>query len=251
MQRRLMIAGNWKMNLSLPQAQSLAASCTRTVRPDGAEMLLCPSHGWLYSVAETLRGSSVAMGAQDISEYATGAYTGEMSGSMLKELGCRYVIVGHSERRALFAEGNERVAKKFVAAQDAGLVPLLCLGESEGQRQSGDTEAVIAAQLEAVLDRAGISAFDNATIAYEPVWAIGTGLTAAPEDAQAVHAFIRSLLSERDAKIASFVRILYGGSVKPANAREIFCRPDIDGGLIGGASLNAESFAAIYAAAPG
>jgi len=237
------------MNLRRDEATVLAQICVQTARPEGPEMLLFPSHGWLSDVARCVTDSLVEMGGQDLSEYTAGAYTGEVSASMLKELGCKYALVGHSERRQLFGEDNARAAAKFVAARAAGLIPVLCLGESLQQREAGKAESVIAEQLDAVVALVGVAAFRQAIIAYEPVWAIGTGVTAATQDAQAIHAFIRSKLASQDAKIADFVRILYGGSVKPGNAADLFAQPDIDGGLIGGASLDAESFAAIYNAA--
>ncbi|HET7175506.1 MAG TPA: triose-phosphate isomerase, partial [Gammaproteobacteria bacterium] len=191
----------------------------------------------------------VSLGAQDLCAEDNGAYTGEISGVMLKDFDCRYVIVGHSERRALYVENDALVARKFMAAQKAGLTPILCVGETLAEREAGDTSAVVSRQLKAVLDAAGIAAFGAAVVAYEPVWAIGTGRTAKSDQAQEVHALIRSMLAAQDAKIASDVRLLYGGSVKAANAIELFRMPDIDGGLVGGASLDAGEFLAISAAA--
>jgi len=188
-------------------------------------------------------------GAQDLSEHAQGAYTGEVSAAMLKDIGCSYVLAGHSERRQYHAESDDLVARKFVAAQGAGLVPILCVGETLDERDGGATERVIARQLDAVVARAGIGAFGKAVLAYEPVWAIGTGRTATPEQAQAVHKFIRDKLAGLDGTIAGSLRLLYGGSVKPSNAAELFGQPDVDGGLIGGASLVAEDFLAICDAA--
>ncbi len=213
------------------------------------ELLVCPPFPYLAQVAGLLEGSAIGLGAQTVSEHAHGAYTGEVSADMLVDIGCDYVIVGHSERRALYAESNADVAAKFSAALDSGLKPILCVGETLEQRENGETEAVVKAQLEAVLDTVGIAGFTTAVVAYEPVWAIGTGLTASPEQAQEVHGTIRELLASRDAEIAAALLILYGGSVKGDNAQGLFAMPDIDGGLIGGASLKAEDFLAIAEAA--
>jgi triosephosphate isomerase len=201
--------------------------------------------------ARLLQGSVIALGAQDLCEQTgEGAYTGEVSGAMLRDAGCRYVIVGHSERRTIYGEDDQRVAEKFFAARAAGLTPILCVGERLEERERGDTEAVVARQLDAVLNReGGAAALAGAVIAYEPVWAIGTGRTATPEQAQQVHAFIRRRIAGRDRGVADRLQILYGGSVKPGNAAELFAMADIDGGLIGGASLDAEHFLAICRAA--
>ena len=215
-----------------------------------ARMLVCPPFVYLQPVAEWLAGSAIRLGAQDLSEETTaGAFTGEVAGSMLRDVGCEFAIVGHSERRALYGESDEQVATKFRAAQAQGLTPILCVGESLQQREEGRTEAVVRRQVDAVLSSAGVSAFAAAVIAYEPVWAIGTGRTATPDQAQAVHALIRSMIGAQDATIAGGLTILYGGSVKGANARELFAMADIDGGLVGGASLDASDFLAIYEAA--
>ncbi|MGH8402705.1 MAG: triose-phosphate isomerase, partial [Gammaproteobacteria bacterium] len=195
------------------------------------------------------KGSALLLGAQDVCAEDDGAHTGEVSGAMLRDLDCRYVIVGHSERRALYGETDLLVARKFMAAQKAGLTPILCVGETLAERQRGETRMVVARQLDAVLDAAGVSAFAKAVVAYEPVWAIGTGKTASPEQAQEVHAFIRDSVRARDARIAAGIRLLYGGSVKASNAAELFRMPDIDGGLVGGASLEAREFLAICKAA--
>jgi triosephosphate isomerase len=194
-------------------------------------------------------GNGVAFGAQDVSAHDKGAYTGEVAAAMLADVGARYTLVGHSERRQYHAESSELVARKFAAAQAAGLVPILCVGESLEEREAGRTEDVIAAQLSPVLALAGVAAFANAVVAYEPVWAIGTGRTASPEQAQAVHAFIRSQIAALDARIADSLPLLYGGSVKPDNAASLFAQADVDGGLIGGASLAAADFLAIARAA--
>jgi len=215
----------------------------------GAEIAVFPPYVYLAELIARYRGAALGFGAQDVSEHAQGAYTGEVAALMLRDIGATHVLVGHSERRQYHAESNVSVAAKFAQAQAAGLVPLLCVGETLEQRDAGTTETIIAAQLDAVLERSGIGAFGAAIVAYEPVWAIGTGRTASPEQAQAVHAFIRGKLAAADATITSSLRILYGGSVKPSNAAELFAGEDVDGGLIGGAALVAGDFLAICAAA--
>jgi triosephosphate isomerase len=215
----------------------------------GIEAVVCVPFPYLAQAQAELAGSSVAWGAQNLSEHSKGAYTGEVSASMLRDFGCSYVIVGHSERRSLYGESDQQVAAKFIAAQAGGLVPILCVGESLEEREAGITEQVVARQLDAVISAAGIGALANAIVAYEPVWAIGTGKTASPEQAQAVHAYIRGKIAGLDAAIADGLVIQYGGSVKAANAAELLAQPDIDGGLIGGASLIADEFVAICRAA--
>jgi triosephosphate isomerase len=216
----------------------------------GPTMLLCPPFVYLAAVRQWLDGSAIELGAQDVADKpGSGAYTGEVSGQMLRDVGCSHVIVGHSERRALYGESDTVVATKFKAAQAAGLVPIACVGETLEQREAGETRAVIERQMAAVLDAAGVRAFAKAVVAYEPVWAIGTGKTASPEQAQEVHAFIRGMVAARDATIAAGLSILYGGSVKGGNARTLFAMPDIDGGLVGGASLVATEFLEIFRAA--
>ena len=215
----------------------------------GIEAVVCVPFPYLAQAQSMLAGSSIAWGAQNVSEHAKGAYTGEVSAAMLLDFGCKYVIVGHSERRSLYGESDERVASKYKAAQAAGLIPILCVGESLEERESGVTEAVVARQLDAVISAAGVGSLSNAVVAYEPVWAIGTGKTASPEQAQAVHAFIRNKIAALDAGVAAGLVIQYGGSVKAANASELMVQQDIDGGLIGGASLVADEFAAICRAA--
>jgi triosephosphate isomerase (TIM) len=250
--RKLLIAGNWKMNGSLAASAELVAALRAGVGPGGpaAEMLLCPPFVYLPAARDWLAGSPIALGAQNLADRPdAGAFTGEVSGAMLRDVGCRYVIVGHSERRALYAESDAVVATKFKLAQAAGLVPILCVGETLAEREAGETEQVVDRQVNAVLDAAGVVALAKAVIAYEPVWAIGTGRTATPEQAQAVHASIRAIVAARDATIAATVAILYGGSVKGANARNLFAMDDIDGGLVGGASLAAAEFLEIYRAA--
>jgi triosephosphate isomerase len=238
MARTRLVAGNWKMHGSRSANRALLASILKD-SVKGVECAVCVPFPYLGEVAEQLAGSPVAWGAQNVSEHAQGAYTGEVSAAMLLEFGCRYAIVGHSERRQIFGEGDAQVAAKFAAARAAGLTPILCVGETLAEREAGRTEEVVGRQLNVVLEK---SPFGEAVLAYEPVWAIGTGRNATPEQAQAVHAFLRK-------QVASATRILYGGSVKPQNAAAIFAMPDVDGGLIGGASLAAEDFLAILKAA--
>jgi len=248
--RSFLIAGNWKMNGNLAANAALVEGI-RVGMPDSenVDVLICPPFPYLASSAAQIGGSRVKLGAQTVSEHDSGAYTGETAPSMLVEIGCEYVLVGHSERRALYGESSETVAAKYVAAQKAGLKPVLCLGETLAEREAGDTERVIDQQIDAVLGSAGVESLANAVIAYEPVWAIGTGKTASPEQAQEVHAHIRRVVGEKDETIASAVQILYGGSVKGDNAAGLFGMPDIDGGLIGGASLKSDDFLAIANAA--
>jgi triosephosphate isomerase len=213
------------------------------------EAAVCVPFPYLAQARDKLRGTQLAWGAQNLSPHAQGAYTGEVSAAMIVDFGCRYVIVGHSERRSLYGDSDAVVAAKYDAALKAGLTPILCLGETLEQRESGITNQVVGGQLDAVMDACGVATLARAVIAYEPVWAIGTGRTASPEQAQEVHAMIRGSVAGRDATVAAGVQILYGGSVKPQNAREIFAMADIDGGLIGGASLVADDFLAIIDAA--
>jgi len=216
---------------------------------DNVDMLVCPPYPYLATVAAQVDGSRLQLGAQNVSEHEKGAFTGEVAPAMLKDIGCSHVLVGHSERRSLYGESSAQVAAKFAAALAEGLTPVLCVGETLEQREAGETEAVVKEQLDAVLDTAGIAALGRAIVAYEPVWAIGTGLTATPEQAQDVHRFIRAEVAARDEGIADSLQILYGGSVKGDNAAGLFGMPDIDGGLIGGASLKVEDFLAIARAA--
>ncbi|NKF22637.1 triose-phosphate isomerase [Solimonas marina] len=251
MARRKMVAGNWKMNGARDANASLVRDIVFDVKrfPD-IDIVICPPAVYIDPVGQMLSGSSVQLGGQTLCEQEKpGAFTGEIHGGMLKDIGCSYVIVGHSERRALYGETDAVVATKFLTAQACGLQPILCLGETLEEREAGQTEAVLARQLAAVIDAAGVEAFKSAVIAYEPVWAIGTGRTATGEQAQAAHAFIRGQLAQANAKIAGSTRILYGGSVKADNAVALFAEPDVDGGLIGGASLKAAEFLAICAAA--
>ena len=248
--RGYLVAGNWKMNGSFDANRALVAGIVAGAPADGdVQLLVCPPFPYISSVGKLIEGSPVQLGAQNVSEHSSGAFTGETAGSMLRDVGCDFVIVGHSERRAMMGETSSIVADKFKAALDAGLRPILCVGETLDQRESGQTKAVIDEQLTAVLDAAGIDGFEDAVIAYEPVWAIGTGVTASPEQAQEVHRHIRDLLESRDAGVAEKIKILYGGSVKGDNAAGLFSNPDIDGGLIGGASLKSDDFLAIAEAA--
>jgi triosephosphate isomerase len=248
--RDFLVAGNWKMNGSTAaNAELLAGIIDGVPEGDGFSLLVCPPFPYIAAVAAQVKGSAVRVGAQNVSEHDKGAFTGEVAPAMLRDVGCDYAIVGHSERRSLYGETSEQVAAKFVAAQAAGIVPILCVGETLEEREAGTTEAVVDEQLDAVLDAAGIGAFARAVVAYEPVWAIGTGMTATPEQAQDVHRHIRARLAEHDPAIAEGVQVLYGGSMKGDNAAGLLAQPDIDGGLIGGASLKADDFLAIAQAA--
>ncbi len=248
--RRFLVAGNWKMNGSAVGSDELVAGILDGApEGDGFEILVCPPFPYLAAVSAQADGSAVRVGAQNVSEHESGAYTGETAAAMLLDAGCEYVIVGHSERRSIYGESNEQVAAKFAAALAVGLKPILCVGETLEEREAGTTESVVDDQLDAVLNRTGIEAFANAVVAYEPVWAIGTGMTATPEQAQEVHAHIRGRLAAQNESIAASVQILYGGSMKGENAPGLLKQPDIDGGLIGGASLKAEDFLAIVEAA--
>ena len=237
--RKPLIAGNWKMHGSTESARQLAADLANNQSLfAGMEMVVFPPSVYLAAVAEVVAESNIAVGGQNLSPFLQGAHTGEIAASMLTDVNCKYVLVGHSERRTEFAESNETVAEKFKVAQQQGLIPVLCVGESLSQRQQGITLAVVREQLAAVQDSVGIDQLCQGVIAYEPIWAIGTGEVATPEQAQAVHAGIREQLG--NAGIAT--RLLYGGSVKSSNAAELFSQPDIDGGLVGGASLQADEF---------
>jgi triosephosphate isomerase len=248
--RRRLVAGNWKMHGSLSANEQLLSSLKNSVaRVDGVDVAVCVPFPYLAQAGQSLRGSGLLWGAQDLSERDMGAYTGEVSGPMIAEFGCRYVLVGHSERRTLHGEADTQVAAKFSAAQRAGLVPVLCVGETLEQRDREEMLSVLRQQVGTVLQANGVEAFAQAVVAYEPVWAIGTGRTASPEQAQAAHQHIRSVVAEKSAAVAAGLTIVYGGSVKPANALEIFSMPDVDGGLIGGASLVAGDFVAICSAA--
>jgi triosephosphate isomerase len=247
--RRQIIAGNWKMHGSRAENAALIDAIVHKLPDSGADVWVCPPFPYLAEVGRSLAGSRIALGAQDVCAETQGAFTGEVSAAMLRDVGCAGSIVGHSERRALFGESDQLVARKFAALLAAGLTPILCVGELLAEREAGKTFEVVDRQLDAVLDLSGVAVFSRAIIAYEPVWAIGTGKTASPQQVEEVHAHIRGRIAGRDAKIAALVRIQYGGSVKAANAAELFSMPDVDGGLIGGASLKAEDFLAIVAAA--
>lgn len=245
--RRTLIAGNWKMNASFSANRSLLTEIKAGLPANlPCDVLVCVPAPYMAQCAELLVGTPVMWGAQDVSVHVQGAFTGEISAGMLQDCGCKYVIVGHSERRAYHAESNELVAQKAQRLLDAGVFPIVCVGETLEQREGGQTNEVVAAQLNAVLDLLGT--LDGVVIAYEPVWAIGTGKTATPEMAQEVHHFLRQQIAKRDANAAEKVQILYGGSMKPENARKLLAMPDIDGGLIGGAALKSQDFLAIIAA---
>lgn len=248
--RRPIVAGNWKLNGSRQSVKSLVDSIQSGISEvTKAEVVVCPTFVHLGEVSEAIQGSPIRLGAQDVSDQDEGAFTGEVAAPMLKEYGCEFVIVGHSERRNVFGEGDDFTAKKFAAVRRAGLTPILCVGELLEERENGQTEDVVARQLDAVIELEGVGAFADAVIAYEPVWAIGTGKTATPDQAQSVHQFIRAKLAALDAGVAAGVRILYGGSMKGSNAPELLAMADIDGGLIGGAALKGEEFLAICRAA--
>ncbi len=247
--RRRIVAGNWKLHGDRAFAKALLDELTATRRPSDVEIVILPPAPYLGELSARYAKSGLAFGAQDVSANDSGAFTGEFSAAMVRDVGCHYALVGHSERREYHREDNRVVAEKFVAAQKAGLTPILCVGETLQQRESGQTEWIIQRQLQAVLEYAGHDALAASIIAYEPVWAIGTGRTASPAQAQEVHAFIRREVSAENATIAGWLPVLYGGSVKPSNAAELFSQPDVDGGLIGGASLAARDFLAIIAAA--
>jgi triosephosphate isomerase len=247
--RRKLVAGNWKMHGSLAENEALLSGLLAGMGDVKAGVAVCVPFPYLAQVQAKLTGSAIAWGAQNLSQQAKGAFTGEVSASMLKDFACTYVIVGHSERRAIYGESDALVAEKFAAVQSAGMTPILCVGESLEEREAGVTEAVVARQMDAVIAKCGVAALSKSVLAYEPVWAIGTGKTASPEQAQAVHAFIRAKVRALDAAVAEGLVIQYGGSMKAANAVELLGQPDIDGGLIGGAALVAEEFLAICRAA--
>lgn len=243
--RRRIVAGNWKLHGSRAFATELVGAVAAGLPVPGVELVVLPPLPYLGDLIEDFEGTGIAFGAQDVSANEQGAYTGEVAAHMLVDVGARYGLCGHSERRQYHHESSDLVARKFRAAIHAGLVPIVCVGETLEQREAGQTEATIAAQLDPVLGIEGVAALSGAVLAYEPVWAIGTGRTASPEQAQQVHAFIRGRIAGHDAKIADSLTILYGGSCKPDNAAALFSQPDVDGGLIGGASLAAGDFLAI------
>src|SRR6185312_12494948 len=247
--RSRLVAGNWKLNGNLAANEALLKALLREIPRNGkAGCAVCVPYPYLAQARDLLRESGIAWGAHDCSRYDKGAYTGDVSAAMAAEFGARYAIVGHSERRTLFGDTDAIVVEKFSAARRAGLTPVFCVGETLQERESGATEAVLARQVDALLEK-GAGEFGGAVIAYEPVWAIGTGRTATSAQAQQAHEFIRRRVAAKDAKVAAGVPILYGGSVKAANAAELFAMPDVDGGLVGGASLVAEEFVAIWRAA--
>lgn len=247
--RTAFVAGNWKMNGNTDSINELMGGLVNSINSSSVEVLVCPPSVYISQVKSLTESSKISVGAQNVSENANGAFTGEVSLSMLNDLGCEYVILGHSERRSLYAETDQLVAAKFIAAVESGVKPILCVGETLEERENGETLKVVSRQLNAVLDAAGIEKFADAVVAYEPVWAIGTGKTATPEQAQEVHAAIRAEIAKSDAETAEKTRILYGGSVNAANAAEIFANADVDGGLVGGASLKVNDFIAICQAA--
>ncbi|WP_194791788.1 triose-phosphate isomerase [Pseudomonas sp. UFMG81] len=248
--RRPMVAGNWKMHGTRASVAELTQGLGEMLIPGGIEVAVFPPALFINQVIDGLQAKGIAVGAQNSAvQPEQGALTGEVAPSQLAEAGCKYVLIGHSERRQIIGETDEVLNQKFAAAQQSGLTPVLCIGETLAEREAGETLEVVGRQLSSVIDAFGIKAFANAVIAYEPVWAIGTGLTASPQQAQDVHAAIRKQLAAMDAEVAGNVQLLYGGSVKAANAAELFGMPDIDGGLIGGASLNADEFGAICRAA--
>jgi triosephosphate isomerase (TIM) len=248
--RRPMVAGNWKMHGSQALNQALLAELEGSIRPDWPiDIVVCPPYVYLADAVRVLEEGRIKVGAQDVCAESGGAFTGQVGAAMLKDVGCSFCIVGHSERRRWYHEDDALVARKFAAALSGGLTPILCVGETLEEREAKQTEAVVGRQLDAVIAMHGAGGFAQAVLAYEPVWAIGTGRTASPEQAQAVHAFLRHRIAAHDAKMAGHLRILYGGSVKAGNAAELFAMPDVDGGLVGGASLNADEFREICAAA--
>ena len=247
--RPKLVIGNWKMNGDRATIESLVTNLLKADRSRLSDLAVCPPFLYLQKVAQDLAESPIKLGAQNVCQFSSGAYTGEVSAGMLKDLDCEYVLVGHSERRHVFGENSQQVFEKAVQLVEQGLSPVVCIGESLEERESGITESVIAAQLAPFLTKQGVAILEKCVLAYEPVWAIGTGLSATPEQAQAVHSFVRVHLEACVSDVANKLRILYGGSVKPGNASELFAMPDIDGGLIGGASLVAQDFLAIAEAA--
>lgn len=250
--RQKLIAANWKMNGSALQANALIEGISSKLvnAPfKNTKIVICPSYIHIESVLAKLKNSNIQVGAQDVSSYANGAYTGQISAQMLADIGCKYVIIGHSERRQYCFEDSAAISKKLSASVDFGLTPIFCVGETKSEREQGVTEEVISKQIVSVIEDCGVDAFTKAIIAYEPIWAIGTGLTATPEQAQAVHAFIRHSLRAYDKELSNKIIILYGGSLNSKNASSLFAQQDIDGGLVGGASLNAEEFVQICEAA--
>ncbi len=244
--RQSLVMGNWKMNGSRSEGLDLANAIVAGLKQGDQGIAVCVPYVYLSDIQNAIADTPLALGAQNVADQESGAYTGEISGAMLKECGCSYALVGHSERRSYYGDTDESVATRFCQAQKQGVVPVLCVGETLEERENDETFAVIDRQLNAVIDKAGIDALTDSVIAYEPVWAIGTGKTASDDQAQEVHKYIREQIAAKSQTVADNIQILYGGSVKPNNAKAIFAMPDIDGGLIGGASLDAESFLTIY-----
>ncbi len=250
--RNNLVVANWKMYGSKASVTQLLTALKQGIAVDTdwqTDIVICPPSLFLEQVQQELAGTVIGVGAQNAHPQTQGAYTGEIAMSMLREFSCSHVIIGHSERREIFSESDSFIAEKFIAAQENGLIPILCIGETQEQREQGQTETVVLKQIEAVIDAAGIAAFTDAVIAYEPIWAIGTGLTASPEQAQEVHVTIRLKLAQLDKSVAENISILYGGSVKASNAKDLFSQTDVDGALVGGASLVAEEFLSICTAA--
>jgi triosephosphate isomerase (TIM) len=244
--RRSLVLGNWKMNGTRSSAESLAKGIIAGLGADVADIAICVPYVFIPEIGQVVKNTRVGLGSQNVADKPSGAYTGEISAGMLKEFACQYALVGHSERRTYYGDTDQSVAARFCQAQEQGIIPVLCIGETLAEREQEKTFDVITTQLDAVVNMAGIASFSNAVIAYEPVWAIGTGLTATDQQAQEAHKFIRDYLANKDQAVAEKIQILYGGSAKPDNAKGLFAMPDIDGGLIGGASLDAESFLKIY-----
>lgn len=247
--RQAMVAGNWKMNGSSESVKELMDGINAGLGDVTAEVVVCAPFVYLSTVVDATSNSAVKVGAQNMCDQDSGAFTGEIAGPMLKDIGCEYVIIGHSERRAMYGESDEVTAVKYAAVLKNGLKPIFCIGETLEEREQGITEEVVGRQIDAILNTEGVASLANAVLAYEPVWAIGTGKTATPEEAQDVHAFIRNKIAGLDSAIAESLRILYGGSMNPGNAADLCSRPDIDGGLIGGASLKSDDFLVICNAA--
>ena len=244
--RKTLVVGNWKMNGGLDANEALLKALADAAASfEGVDVSVCVPFPYLFQPAMLLENTPITWGAQNVSEHLIGAYTGEVCAAMLREFSCTFVLVGHSERRSLYREGDETVARKFIAAQKVGILPILCVGETLAEREAHATESVVGRQLDKVIELAGIAALENSVVAYEPVWAIGTGKTATAEQAQAVHQFIRNRIASHNSGLAAKLLILYGGSVKASNAAQLLIMPDVDGGLIGGASLIAEDFLAI------
>lgn len=248
--RKYLIMGNWKLNGSKSMALDLVSALKKQIATQGnCDVAIAPPAIYIDYVQKLIDSSEIQLGAQDVDTHLSGAYTGDTSAAMLKEVGAKYIIIGHSERRTYHKESDEFIAQKFKVLKENGLTPVLCIGETEAENEAGLTESVCARQLDAVINLVGINGFNDAVIAYEPVWAIGTGKSATPAQAQAVHQFIRNHLAKHNADVAKQVIIQYGGSVNDKNAAELFGQPDIDGALVGGAALKADAFAAIVNAA--